>query len=183
MEFTEGRSAGFTMIELMIAMALVALLLTVAIPSYQSLRQEQMVKAATQAVYTDIMLLKSEAIKHNKPIIFKIFNAGQANWCYRIALDSTCNSCMDSCSAIEGRKGVDASEFKGITLTTNYELSGSEHALEINNRRGSFKDLHGSGGLGNGSICLKNGASEHRVIIATNGRVRTEPVTGSSPCD
>lgn len=182
MDGTEGKSAGFTLIELMIALALVALLLTVAIPSYQSLRQEQMVKGATQAVYTDIMLLKSEAIKRNKPIIFKIFNAGQANWCYRIALDSTCNSCTDSCSVIEGRKGVDASEFNGIILTTNYELSGSENALEINNRRGSFKDLHGSG-LGNGSICLKNGTFEHRVIIATNGRVRTEPVTGGSPCD
>ncbi|MGL4755876.1 MAG: prepilin-type N-terminal cleavage/methylation domain-containing protein, partial [Aeromonadaceae bacterium] len=39
MDSTEGRSAGFTLIELMVALALVALLLTVALPSYQSLRQ------------------------------------------------------------------------------------------------------------------------------------------------
>jgi|GEM_PF-1736297 len=182
MEGRKGRSAGFTLIELMVALSLVALLLTVAIPSYQSLRQEQMVKAATQAVYTDMMLLKSEAIKRNRPITFKIFNAGQANWCYRIALDSTCNSCADSCSAVEGRKGVDANEFSGIVLTANYELSGFEQAIEINNRRGLFKDLHGSGGLGNGSICLKNGTIEYRVIIASNGRIRTEQVTGTSPC-
>ncbi|MGY3893121.1 GspH/FimT family pseudopilin [Aeromonas enterica] len=181
MECTEGRSAGFTLIELMVALALVALLLTVAIPSYQSLRQDQMVKAATQAVYTDVMLLKSEALKRNKPITFKIFNAGHANWCYRIAIDTSCSSCADSCAVIEGRKGVDASEFHGIILTTNYELSGFESAIEINNRRGVFKDLHGS--LGNGSICLKSGTSEYRVIIASNGRIRTEQVTGASPCD
>ncbi len=40
MEGRKGRSAGFTLIELMVALSLVALLLTVAIPSYQSLRQE-----------------------------------------------------------------------------------------------------------------------------------------------
>ncbi len=117
MECAEGRSAGFTVIELMIAVALVALLLTVAIPSYQSLRQEQMVKAATQAVYTDIMLLKSEAIKRNRTLQFIIFNSGTSNWCYRISIDgdSSCASCSDTCSSLEGRKGADASEFPGLS--------------------------------------------------------------------
>ena len=62
MEGRKGRSAGFTLIELMVCPVLGRpVALTVAIPSYQSLRQDQMVKAATQAVYTDMMLLKSEA--------------------------------------------------------------------------------------------------------------------------
>ncbi|MGY4107478.1 pilus assembly FimT family protein [Aeromonas encheleia] len=180
---TADRTTGFTLIELLISLTLVAILVAVALPSYQSLRQEQIVKAATQAVYTDMMLLKSEAIKLNKPITFKIFNAGQANWCYRIAIDGTCDSCADMCSSIEGRKGVDANEFHGVILSTNYELSGSENAIEINNRRSVFKDMHSSGGLGAGSICLKNGEAEYRVIVAQNGRVRTSNVTGVSPCD
>lgn len=65
-----------------------------------------MVKAATQAVYTDVMLLKSEAIKRNRTLQFIIFNSGTSNWCYRIFIDGSCNSCSDHCSSIEGRKGA-----------------------------------------------------------------------------
>lgn len=177
---TEGWSAGFTIIELLIALTLVAILVAVAIPSYQSLRQEQMVKAATQAVYMDMMLLKSEAIKRNKPITFKIFNAGQPDWCYRIAIDTTCDSCADTCSSIEGRKGVDADEFGNVILDSNFGKSGTAIALEFNNRRGVFKSLYG--GFGNGSICLKNGNTEYAVIIAPVGRIKTVVVTGEAEC-
>ena len=62
---TVGRVSGFTLIELLLALTVAALLLAVALPSYQSLRQEQMVRAATQAIYSDVMLLKSEAVKRN----------------------------------------------------------------------------------------------------------------------
>ncbi|WP_429036097.1 GspH/FimT family pseudopilin [Aeromonas media] len=177
---TVGRVSGFTLIELLLALTVAALLLAVALPSYQSLRQEQMVRAATQAVYTDMMLLKSEAIKRNKPLTFKIFNPGQADWCYRIAIDGSCDSCADSCSSIEGRKGVDAGEFSGVLLASNFAISGAEIAIEINNRRGAFKSLHGA--PHNGSICLRSGDSESRVIVALNGRIRTDVITGVSPC-
>ncbi|MGE6108268.1 GspH/FimT family pseudopilin [Aeromonas sobria] len=178
---TKGKgSRGFTLIELMVATLVVALLLMVAIPSYQSLRQEQLVRAATQAIYTDVMLLKSEAIKRGGPLTLKLFNAGQPNWCYRIAIDGTCDSCSDNCSSIEGRKGADADEFRGVMLDSNFAKSGVETALQFNNRRGNFKSLYGV--PHNGSICLKNGNSEYAVIIAPVGRIRTDVVTGGSPC-
>ena len=76
--------SGFTLIELILALALVAILVAVALPSYQSLRQEQMVRAATQAIYTDVMLLKSEAVKRNSNLTLIIFNSGLSGWCYRV---------------------------------------------------------------------------------------------------
>ena len=47
MEIRSRPVSGFTLLELMTAVALVAILVAVAIPSYQSLRQEQMVRAGT----------------------------------------------------------------------------------------------------------------------------------------
>ena len=93
--------SGFTLIELILALALVALLVAVALPSYQSLRQEQMVRAATQAIYTDVMLLKSEAVKRNNNLTLIIFNSGLSGWCYRVAVDGagSCNSCADRADA------------------------------------------------------------------------------------
>lgn len=88
--------SGFTLLELMVAVALVAILVAVGIPSYQSLRQEQMVRAATQAVYTDMMLLKSEAIKRNQNLSLFVFKSGDNDWCYRIPIDAgKCNDCED----------------------------------------------------------------------------------------
>ncbi|MFQ2921599.1 GspH/FimT family pseudopilin [Aeromonas allosaccharophila] len=162
MDSTEGRSAGFTLIELMVALALVALLLTVALPSYQSLRQEQMVKAATMAVYTDVMLLKSEAIKRNSSLSLIVFNSGASNWCYRIAIDGvgSCNGCSDTCSSLDGRKGADASEFAGVNLTTSY--SGGK--LTFSPRRGT---------LPSGNITLASNGTSMKVMTSNLGRVRT----------
>lgn len=165
MEGRKGRSAGFTLIELMVALFLVALLLTVAIPSYQSLRQDQMVKAATQAVYTDMMLLKSEALKRNRNLQMILFNSGTGNWCYRISIDGSCASCNDTCSSIEGRKGVDASEFPGIILTGTYTESSSQiRPISFSPRRGT---------LPSGSITVSSSAASMKVVTNNLGRVRT----------
>lgn len=180
MEMRSRPVSGFTLIELILALALVAILVAVALPSYRSLRQEQMVRAATQAIYTDVMLLKSEAVKRGVPLTLKLFNVGQSNWCYRIAIDGTCNSCADQCSSIEGRKGVNADEFGSVILDSNFTKSGTVIALEFNNRRGDFRSLYG--GVSNGSICLKIGEHEYAVIVSKIGRVRSDVVTGTSPC-
>ena len=162
MDSTEGRSAGFTLIELMVALALVALLLTVALPSYQSLRQEQMVKAATMAVYNYLKLLKSESIKRNSSLSLIVFNSGASNWCYRIAIDGvgSCTGCSDTCSSLDGRKGADASEFAGVNLTTSY--SGGK--LTFSPRRGT---------LPSGNITLASNGTSMKVMTSNLGRVRT----------
>ncbi|MGL5030968.1 MAG: GspH/FimT family pseudopilin [Aeromonas sp.] len=178
MDCTKRRSTGFTLIELMIALGLVALLLTVAIPSYQSLRQEQLVNAATQVLYTDVMLLKSEAIKRNRNLQLILFNSGTSNWCYRIHIDGSCGSCSDACSSIEGRKGVDASEFPGIILTATYVESSSQvRPITFSPRRGTMP---------NGNITLTSSVASMKVVTSGLGRVRTSAVcglAGEQPCD
>lgn len=168
MAHTVGRFSGFTLIELLIALTVAALLLAVAVPSYQSLRQEQMVRAATQAIYTDVMLLKSEAVKRNNKLTLIIFNSGLSGWCYRVAVDGvgSCNSCADSCSTVEGRKGGDASEYPGIALTATY--TGGK--LTFSPRRGT---------LPAGNIELRSDAYNMRVVSNNWGRVSTCAPAGS----
>lgn len=167
----QGR--GFTLLELMVSIAMVAILVTVALPSYSSLRQEQLVKAATQAIYTDMMLLKSESIKRNQGLSLIIFNSGQSNWCYRIAIDgaATCTSCSTTCSTLEGRKGGDATEFPGIALTASYSESASKvRPVAFSPRRGS---------LPAGNIQLTANVYSMQVVTNNLGRVRSCAPTGS----
>lgn len=159
MEMKRRPTSGFTLLELMMATVMVAILAAIALPSYQSLRQEQMVRAATQALYTDMMLLKSEAIKRNQNISLFVFNSGLSNWCYRIDIDDdgSC-SCTDTdgCSSLEGRKGADASEFPGITLTFNASK------VTFSPRRGTANA---------GGIELQSDNYQSRVKISDLGRV------------
>ncbi|MBV7599291.1 GspH/FimT family pseudopilin [Aeromonas encheleia] len=162
---TADRTSGFTLIELLIALTLVAILVAVALPSYQSLRQEQMVRAATQALYTDVMLLKSEAVKRNQTLNLLLFNSGTSNWCYRVHIDGSCSSCTDTCSSIEGRKGGDASEFPGLILEASYSESATNiRPLNISPRRGT---------LTAGNIAISSGDYSMRVVTNNVGRVRT----------
>ncbi|WOX47846.1 GspH/FimT family pseudopilin [Aeromonas sp. XH] len=164
--------SGFTLIELILALVLVAILVAVALPSYRSLRQEQMVRAATQAIYTDVMLLKSEAVKRNQAMNLLLFNSGASNWCYRVHIDGSCNNCADACSSIEGRKGVNASEFPGITLVATYSESATNiRPLNISPRRGT---------LTSGYFEVSYGGYSMRVVTNNIGRVRTCAVSNVS---
>ncbi len=169
-------ASGFTLLELMIAAVMVAILAAVALPSYQSLRQEQMVRAATQALYTDMMLLKSEAIKRNKNLSLVVFNNALSNWCYRIYIDdgvTTCGSCNDKCTPLEGRKGADASEFGGVVIDADDYVSGSTATIKFTQRRGTFQPGH---------LTVSNDSSTvYKVVISSVGRIRT-CVEGTSSC-
>lgn len=175
MEIRSRPATGFTLIELLVSLLVVAILLAVGIPSYRSLRQEQILKAATQAVYTDIMLAKSEAIKRNKQLTIKLFNAGLSNWCYRIDIDGTCNGCDDtSCPSIEGRKGANADEFSGVLIDATSNIkTGTTASITFTPRRNTFVSA---------SVTLINDSSVVRKIALSNfGRVRT-CVSGETGC-
>lgn len=69
---------GFTLVELMVGIALLAVLLSVAIPSYQGAIANQNVGAAASALQSAIALTRSEAIKRNSSVSLRPVTVG--NW-------------------------------------------------------------------------------------------------------
>ena len=58
-------AAGFTLIEVSVALAIAAILVTISVPSYQRFVAKQRVKAATADLHMGLLLARSEAIKRN----------------------------------------------------------------------------------------------------------------------
>ncbi|MBT8768998.1 GspH/FimT family pseudopilin [Metapseudomonas boanensis] len=69
---------AFTLIELMVAIALLAVLIGVAVPSYQSFIAAQRVRATVSDLHGDLVLARSEAVKRNRSMILTGHSSGWA---------------------------------------------------------------------------------------------------------
>ena len=70
------RQGGFTAIELMMTLAVVAILAALAAPSFQQLIATQRIKSVASALNESLWVARSEALKRNDKVAFKFTNSG-----------------------------------------------------------------------------------------------------------
>jgi type IV fimbrial biogenesis protein FimT len=75
-----NRAPGFTLIELMVVIAVVAILMIVAVPNMRNFLQNNRITAAANQVHASLNLARTEAIKRQLPIRFEATaSAGATN--------------------------------------------------------------------------------------------------------
>lgn len=78
---TRRDTAGFTLIELMVTVALMAILLAAAAPSFRDLLAAQRVRATAFSMVSDLVLARSEAVKRGASVTLTPASDGwQAGW-------------------------------------------------------------------------------------------------------
>ena len=81
---TRRSRRGFTAIELMVTVAVVAIFATLAAPSFRQLIATQRVKSVASALNESLWVARSEALKRNDNVAFAFANAGSntvvADW-------------------------------------------------------------------------------------------------------
>lgn len=121
------RASGFTLIELLIVMGLVAIVLTLAAPSFRDMIEMQRLRATSAQVVTDIQWARSEAASRQERT-FVTFAGNTAKSCYII---HTCGAtagttaCRCNCSATGNKcldptfielRSVDVDKTGGVTV-------------------------------------------------------------------
>lgn len=129
--------AGFSMIEVMAAITIVAVLLAVAMPSFQAMMSGIQVKTAAEALNNGLQLAKGEAVRRNANVTFTL-GVGTA-WtvgCATPVLDNNADG-VDECPAVVQTRANEIGSGR-VTLAvvpagaTTVTFSGLGRALTTN---------------------------------------------------
>ena len=116
------RQRGFTLIEVMITVAIVAILVLIALPNFTAWMQNLQVRNTAESVLNGVQVARTEAVRRNRSVQFSL--TGTADWQVRIvqppALQAGDPDPVQQRSAAEGGKTSIASAYDntGATATT-----------------------------------------------------------------
>ncbi len=185
------KNHGFSLVEAMIVVAIVSILATMAVPSYQDLIERNRLKQAIEALKSDLQWMRTETIKKGCNLRASFTNG--AAWSYQIyipsdgagtpcAIQQFYHGCIaavtanapDNCSI----KTVDSTEFSGITMGAVAFVSSPTTEAEFNFRRGEA--IRSNNMRSNGRVEL--GSYNHivKLVVAPVGRVRVCNIADSN---
>lgn len=149
------KDAGFTLIELVIVIAVIGILAAIVIPNFLAYREASRIRGAASNLRADFEMAKLRAIKENAMVAME-FNAGS----YRVFVDLNDNDALDAGERILSNPTYPP----GVTMSAT-TFPGNR--MEFNSR-----------GVPNGNagtVSLVNTSGDQiDVIVSTFGRIRTQ---------
>jgi type IV fimbrial biogenesis protein FimT len=178
-----NRKKGFTLVELLITIALMAVISALAVPSFQMLLLKNRISFENERIFETLYYIRTEAIKRNN----------QVSWCP----SSDGLDCDPELSWMDGwiifsdqakRGELDHESDKvlrvGVGLPAGYLLYSTKHQKWFGYRPNGTSV--GSSGSGNTSfiVCTpEEGVDGKRVIVSITGRPRVAMGIGDRVCE
>lgn len=175
------RRSGFTLLELMITLGVLAILASLGVPAMQDMLEHNRLKSAAQALMEDLQWMRSEAIRRNRTLSLVI---DADDWCYGITAEDTCDCRLTDSTATDAcvlgtagtpvLKRTGGHDFQGVQIVSITSSLESPHRFAFEPRRATAPSF---GGVTMGSPA----GAQLRVILSKLGRVRTCSSDGSVP--
>jgi len=129
------QSSGFSLVELMVVVTVIAVLMALVAPSYQKMIERNRLKEATQGFKSDVQLARMEAIKRSRDTIFHRTAGDDGDWCYGIStVACDCEQADDTAIDFCDVKRISGASFPVVSLAT-----GSTSVFD--SRRGTSAQL------------------------------------------
>ncbi|CAD5373625.1 Pilus assembly protein FimT [Rubrivivax sp. A210] len=151
---------GVTLIEMVIAIAVLVLLATLALPAFQARLDRQRLAAAAEALATDLAEARFEAVRRGQAAYVEPAEQGGA-WCWAVSTQSGCT--CDQAQPCQLR-AVQSSSYKGIKLIEPHAVRLDPDGTAETQASAVFESRHGE---------------RLRVDLQALGRVRICTLAGS----
>jgi type IV fimbrial biogenesis protein FimT len=120
----KNRISGFTLIELMVTVAVLAILVTVAIPNYRAFVMNSRMTAQANDFLAALNLARSEAVKRNAPVSM---NAVGGDWASGWEIVDAGGNVLKVHPALEGASSLD-----GDATTITFQSNGQAGETSFN---------------------------------------------------
>lgn len=191
---------GFTLVELTIALAILAIISTLAVPAMTSFFDKRRVIEAAEDLYANVQLARTEAIARSRPVYIR-FNSTGAVWQYGVSQIEDCNlaktdpteanasACVlvvdDGDGTIDdGTATIDAADVVLNRYTNNNYTNVSMALTAMPNVENQIEFLPNRGTAANATITLQSeDGKQMRVIVGLLGQVRLCSPAGAGHID
>jgi type IV fimbrial biogenesis protein FimT len=143
---------GFTLMELILVVAIMGILTTIAIPTFQEIMAQRRLNGAARLVMTDLLNARMQAVTQNHRFLVSVLD----NRSYQVLDDNNENGVFDGGESRLIRNIAD--HFHDVLISAN----NSPLFLP----RGTVTNM--------GTFTLTNAAGTRKVVVAATGRVRIE---------
>lgn len=168
-----GSNRGFTLIEAMLALALLSMILGIAVPAVRQAIHSQQLRQASVDLGTALIRARQEAIMRKRAVVLDNQN-GEWHSGWHIFVDEDNDGVFDSGEQVLRTGDAVAS---GIRIIGNIHVSRYVRYTPT----GETKMVNGAFQAGTITLCHEDGQQQHRkLIISATGRLRTARENGGS---
>ena len=167
-------SSGFTLMELLIVIAMIAILATLAAPSFNTLRVNQKLASTASDLFASTLQARNEAMRLNRQVTIAPMTGNDWKTGWRVYVDMNVNGSYDS--------GSDTLVITAPPIEGNYTVTGKDEGTPPTgftfDSRGFLR------GVTNGRVVIKSVLTgrEKQIIVAQTGRARQCDPTFNSTC-
>lgn len=169
-----AQQKGFTLIELMVTLAIAAILLTVAIPSFSDLIRTNRLTTKTNLFTTGLNLARSEAVKRNVKVVMCKGSGGTCN-----STDKWEDGWLVFADTDDGGEEIQVFEALTGAFTLRSTAANKNSVTYLPNGRAE------SSPAGSYNLCAPNASvnmtnRSRTIIMSASGRIRLQ--AGASSC-
>lgn len=161
---------GLTLIEVLLVLAVIAIVATAGLPSLSGLIDRQQLRGAAQDLHAEFLNARMEAIRRNLPVSlsFRVDEAA-GRWCLAQSGDGPCDCFAPDACTLAGAppRTVRSRDFGRVRLTTNFT---PQHTA-------TFHPVRGTANAGTASL----GVNGKRVEIRVSSLGRTRICSNDIP--
>lgn len=179
------RLHGYSLIEAMISLAIIAVALTAGIPSFASWLQNLQIRTAAESIKNGLQLAQSEALRRNTPVRFQFtstidnscaLSMTDANWVVNVG-DST-NDPSGQCAASPEAAPANIVRSSSVKEGASNAVLAAPQSMVIFNGYGKAINVAGSINIDvtnpKGGACATAGGPMTcmRIVVSSAGQVR-----------